>query len=38
MDEETTEIKERWLKLLMANGDDRGLEAAVYLVVILSLA
>ena len=28
MDEDTTERKERWLKLLIANGDDRGLYAA----------
>ena len=26
------EIKERWLKLIIANGDDRGLDAADYLV------
>ena len=38
MDEETTERKERWLKSLIANGDDRGLDAAAYLVVIQALA
>ena len=32
------EIKERSPKLLIANGDDRGLEAADYLVVIQVLA
>ena len=37
MDEETTERKERWLKFLIANGDDRGLDAAAYLIVILAL-
>ena len=37
MDEETTEIKERWLKFLISNGDNRLLDAAAYLVVILSL-
>ena len=37
MDEETTERKERWLKSLIANGDDRGLDAVAHLVVIRSL-
>ena len=38
MDEETTERKERSLKLLTANGDDIGLDAASCLVVIWYLA
>ena len=37
MDEETTERKERLLKLLIANGDERGLGIAAYLVVIRAL-
>ena len=37
MDEENTERKERWMKSLIANGDDRGLDAADYLVVIWAL-
>ena len=36
-DEETTERKERWIKLLIENGDDKVLNAAAYLFVIQSL-
>ena len=38
MDEETTKRKERCLKSLTANGDDRGLDTAACLVVIRALA
>ena len=38
MDEETTEIKERSLKSLIANGDEIGLDTSAYLVVIRALA
>ena len=38
MDEETTERKKRWIKLLIANGDDRVLDTAACLVVIQALA
>ena len=38
MDEETTERKERWLKSLIANGDDKLLDRAAYPVVIRALA
>ena len=37
MNGETTEIKERCLKFLIANGDGKGLEAAAHLVVIQAL-
>ena len=32
------ERKERWLKSIIANGNDRGLDASAYLVVIMALA
>ena len=38
MSEETTKRKERWLKSLIDNGDDKGLDAATYLLVIRGLA
>ena len=37
MDEKTTDRKERCLKLLIGNGDDRELDAVAYLVIIRAL-